>query len=84
MNNVGTNTNNAPLIQPLSFLRSGYYDWSSGNRSTRGSQGYYWSSLSNGGTVAYHLYFFSGYLNYRYSYDRGFGFTVRCVESYQS
>ena len=78
MNYVGTNTNNAPLIQPLSFLRSGRYYYSDGSHDSRGSYGFYWSSTSYTNTRAYDLYFNSGTLNYRYDRERGNGFTVRC------
>ena len=44
-----------------------------------GSDGYYWSSTSDGSSGAYRLYFYSGSIdasvsNYRYN-----GFSVRCV-----
>ena len=66
-------------ITPLSFLRSGSYYWSDGNRNGRGYYGYYWSSTSSSDTGAYYLYFSSSSLYYRDNDSRGGGFTVRCV-----
>ena len=66
---------------PLSFLRSGYYYYSSGSLSGRGYSGSYWESRSDSATSAYYLYFNSSRLNPRYSSNRGYGRSIRCVLS---
>ena len=63
----------------LSFLRSGGYNYSLGSLSSRGSDGYYWSSRASNTTNAYYLNFNSTYLSFAYSLNKGFGFTLRCV-----
>ena len=67
------------LSQPLSFLRSGYYNWQAASRNYRGSNGYYWESRISSVASAGSLYFNSSLLNPRSSSDRGYGFSVRCV-----
>ena len=66
------------LVDPLSFLRSGYYYWSDGSSYYRSGHGRYWSSTSATSTNAYDLNFDSAHLSYRNSLNRGYGFPVRC------
>ena len=68
-----TNVDTVLLSAPLGFLRSGFY------LSYRSSYGYYWSRTTSSSTGGYGLYFRSAYLNPQYSFDRGNGFSVRCL-----
>ena len=78
-----SNKDVAILSAPLSFTRSGVYDWgyventAAGPR-VRRSLAYYWSSTRSGGN-SYDLYFASGSLDPQNSDYRGWGFTLRCV-----
>ena len=70
------------LQQPLSFFRSGYYDYSSAaSRYGRGSYGTYWESRINSNTHSNSLDFYSTSLNPQNGYTRGDGFSVRCVSA---
>ena len=79
VSDAGSNRDTGFLVNPLSFLRLGYYHWSDGNIGNRGGYGLYWSSTSSSGTSAYLLNFGSSSLYYRFDRDRGRGYTVRCV-----
>ena len=80
MSNSGSTRDYGLLSAPLSYVRSGYYYWSSTGLSNRGSDGNYWWLRSNNTTTSYSLYFRSSNLGPRYySYSRGNGFAVRCV-----
>ena len=74
-------TSNDAGIQsaPLSFLRGGYFYWSSGNLLDRGSYGYYWESKIHSVTNARNLYFYSTALGSQDTYAKGRGFSIRCV-----
>ena len=65
------------LSSPLSYVRSGYYDWYSTGLSYRGSYGCYWSLRSANTTASYYLRFNSSYLYPQYGDRRGNGFAVR-------
>ncbi|MDE5945615.1 MAG: hypothetical protein K2G93_08575 [Rikenella sp.] len=45
-----------------------------------GGYGYSWASSVTTGTDAYHLYFHNGGLNPNYSYHRGHGLQLRCLQ----
>ena len=63
---------------PLSFIRSGNY--SQGSLDNRANLGRYWSSTAFNSSIAYILYFSSGYLNLQNgSYSKRNGYSVRCV-----
>ena len=67
---------------PLSFLRSGNYNYDGGSRNNRNSNGNYWESrtyLNSNVPYAYYLVFFSTNLNPQNGNNRGNGFSVRCV-----
>ncbi len=74
-----TNADTSLLTLPLSFLRSGYYYYYSGNLGTRQSVGYYWESRAYSTTNANYLYFFSTSLSPQSNATKGNGFAVRCV-----
>ena len=75
-----SNSSTAMQSFPLSFVLSGYYDWSTGGSVYhQGSSGPRWSSLSNGSTNAYYLYLLSGRLIPQYNLSKLYGFSVRCV-----
>ena len=77
--NSSTFYNNAgPRTAVPNFLLAGYYY--NGSFYGGGSYGSYWSSTSYGSSNnARYLYFNSSYVSSAYSYDRGRGFSVRCV-----
>ena len=64
---------------PLSFPRSGFYNYYSGSLYSRGSYGYFWSSRSSSATNSYYLAFSASYLNPQGDANKGYGFAVRCV-----
>ena len=74
-----TNVDTPIQAFPLSFLRSGSYAWYSGGLNSRGSGGNYWSAASYSTTNSYYLVFRGSTLGPRGSYDKGYGFAVRCV-----
>lgn len=65
------------LFLPAAGLRGS----SSGELASTSSGGYYWSSSPNygGSNSAGSLYFYSGNVSPLYTYNRAFGFSVRCV-----
>ena len=79
MSNSGSSRDFGLLSAPLSYVRSGYYYWSSTGLSNRGSGGYYWSLRSTNTTYSGNLLFGSSDLYPQYGVYRGYGFAVRCV-----
>ena len=75
----GTLADSILLSQPLSFLRSGDYNWQTASRNLRGSYGYYWGSRIFSVADANSLSFDSSGLDPQPNYNRGTGFSVRCV-----
>ncbi|MBP5512890.1 hypothetical protein J6X73_01850, partial [Candidatus Saccharibacteria bacterium] len=69
--------NNAGPGTTPNFLLAGYYD--SGSFYNGGSNGRYWSATSGSSTLAYFLYFYSGYVNSASGNNRFSGYSVRCV-----
>ena len=67
------------LLPPLSFLRSGHYNYDSGSLGSRGSYGRYWSGRFYSRVYSYGLDFNSTNLSPQNGYNRGSGFTVRCL-----
>jgi len=63
----------------LKLTVAGYRLNTDGSLSDAGGYGGYWSS-SVVGTLAYYLFFGSGGVDPAYNYDRGFGFSVRCLK----
>ncbi|GHT89052.1 hypothetical protein FACS189474_5330 [Bacteroidia bacterium] len=59
---------------------SGYRNFGNGLLYYQGTGGHYWSNASTG-TNAYHLHFDSGRVNPANSYNRGYGFALRCVKN---
>ena len=60
------------------FVQGGYVSPGS-NLYLAGNYGRYWSSVGRSSSLAYYLYFSSGYVNPSSSSNRYFGFPVRCV-----
>jgi uncharacterized protein (TIGR02145 family) len=67
-----------PTGETVYFPASGYRNNTSGNQSSIGSIGFYWSSSASNTLVAYVLYFTSG-TKMNYSDGRSYGYSVRCV-----
>lgn len=64
-------------LAPLRFVLGGYWY---GISELVGSYGVYWSSVVGGSSDAFYLYFHSdGNVDPQRSYDRDYGFSVRCV-----
>ena len=78
--NCESNQDSGILSNPLSFLRSGYFHWSDADLYSRGGGGFYWSLRSANTTYSSSLLFYDTYLYPQYSYARGNGFAVRCVD----
>ena len=74
--------NDGLVFLPAAGYRNGYGGDTVNN--AVGSHGYYWSSTPRGNGRAYHLYFFSGYVNPAYDYDRYDAYAVRLVTECQS
>ena len=66
-------------ISPLSFFRSGRYYYVSGALYYRTSIGDYWSGRFYSRTNSYNLDFGSTYLYPQHEFDRGYGFSLRCL-----
>ena len=65
---------------PLSFLRSGYYNYDSGGLDSQRAYVLYWSLHGyNSGTYAYYLDFRSTLVTPQRGGARGSGFAVRCL-----
>ncbi|MBQ3430570.1 hypothetical protein IJG20_00485, partial [Candidatus Saccharibacteria bacterium] len=79
MSNSGSTRDYGLLSAPLSYVRSGYYYWSSTGLNNRGSVGDYWSLRSSNTTLSSSLNFSSSSLNPQDYSRRGYGFAVRCV-----
>ena len=79
MSNSGSTRDFGLLSAPLSYVRSGYYNWDSTGLGYRGSYGYYWSLRSYSTTYSYSLVFYSSGLGPQNYNSRGHGFAVRCV-----
>ena len=77
--NANPNRDTGILYLPLSFLRSGNYNYSNGNKDNRGSDGYYWESRIASATYSNYLYFNSARLGPQNGTSRGHGFSVRCL-----
>ena len=67
------------LSGPLSFLRSGYFNWSVAGLYARGGYGYYWSQCSSSTATSGDLVFGSTALYTQYYDNRSFGFAVRRI-----
>ena len=78
-NNDADNNYNTMQLNVLGFTRPGDYSCNDGSLYNQSSGGFYWSRTRNGTTDAYRLYFYSTRLYPRYNYDRGYGFTLRCL-----
>jgi len=63
------------IFLPAAGLRNG----SHGSLYWVGSEGYYWSSSSSGGGNPYIIFFRNTYVGLENSYERWWGFSVRCV-----
>ena len=73
-----TSRDSGVLSNPLSFLRSGYFEWSVAGLLNRSGSGDYWLLRSTDITYSYGLYFGDTYL-FPQGYDNrhGNGFAVR-------
>jgi hypothetical protein len=69
---------NGPWNSALKLHAAGCIDESTGYLGNRGSDGYYWSSVQFSYTWAYYL-FFSDADCMTVDYDKGLGWSVRCV-----
>ena len=67
------------LQSPLNFNRPGYYHWSNGALHSRGTNGVFWSSVGYSSAYAHYLAFSSSDFYPQDGYNKGFGFSVRCV-----
>lgn len=65
---------------PLKLHAAGFLSQTTGSLNSRGSNGNYWTSLSNGGSEAVEFYFDSVDLYMFYQgYNKSRGFSVRCI-----
>ena len=71
------NSSSALRSNPVNLTLSGYV--SSSSRNDQGSYGRYWSSTVNSRNYAYSLYLATSNVRPAYSYDKNYGFSVRCI-----
>ena len=78
---IGRTINSDSVIQfsSISFIRSGYYSYSSGGISVRDSNGYLWELEAVLTIAARILYFNSTYLYPQNTTYKGSGFPLRCL-----
>jgi hypothetical protein len=63
----------------LKLHAAGYLNYPDGSLVSRGSYGSYWSSTQPGSEVGYALYFEMGF-SYTRSYEKAYGFPLRCLK----
>ena len=73
------NRDSGVISSPLSFLRSGDFDYASAGQGNRSAAGLYWSLRSANTTYSNYLLFGDTGLVPQYNFYRGYGFAVRCV-----
>ena len=66
-------------LASLNLIRSGLYNYSNGNISSPTLIGYYWSSRLYSLANSYYLILASSNLYPWNSYDRSYGFALRCL-----
>ena len=76
MKNGSGEQDSGVLSNPLSFLRSGHFDWGNAGLYYRSSLGYYWSLYSTNDAGSNGLYFNNANLDLQNAYRRGYGFAV--------
>ena len=81
LNNLLGNSSNAWRSFPNNFIYSGY--WYNSQTSSRGNQGYYWSSTASSTNSAYYLYFYNSYVGTSNT-NKYNGSSVRCVAPIQT
>ena len=69
------------MSESFGFIRSGYTDWAVTNFYNLSKGGYYWSSISNRTLYSGRLFFTSTYLAPQGLSTKGYGFTVRYLDS---
>ncbi|MBQ3409856.1 hypothetical protein IJG66_00650 [Candidatus Saccharibacteria bacterium] len=73
-----TNSDASVIINPMSFIRSGYYSYN-GSLNAQGTSGGFWSSTVNNSNNARGLNFSSSNLNPQGRNSKGYGFSIRCM-----
>ena len=73
------NRDSGVLSNPISFVRSGDFDWYRAALGGRNSFGSYWSLRSTNTTFSNGLDVGNTQMNPQYNNARGYGFAVRCV-----
>ena len=73
------NRDSGVLSNPLSFIRSGDFDWYRASLGGRNDFGSYWSPHSYTTTNSNGLDFGTKQMSLQYIGTRGYGFAVRCV-----
>ncbi|MDE7134445.1 MAG: fibrobacter succinogenes major paralogous domain-containing protein [Rikenellaceae bacterium] len=63
----------------MEFPAVGYRYYSDGTLTNAGAWGDYWSSVANGSSYAYNLYFSSSALTVGNGNLKRYGYSVRCV-----
>ena len=71
--------NTTLLLAPLSLVRGGYYNYSSGNLDDQSTNGRYWLQRLDNATYGNYLYFHSDLIYLQYYVSRGRGFSLRCL-----
>ena len=79
-NNFGHNfwTNNSKTAT-INFPASGYRSNSGGSLNFVGNDGYYWSAVPNNTSFGCSLFFYSGFVNPQFNYNRSSGFAARPI-----
>ncbi|MBQ8996506.1 hypothetical protein IJ095_00545, partial [Candidatus Saccharibacteria bacterium] len=78
---LGNNSDSSLALRsaPLSIPYTGRYNWANANLDNRGSAGFFWSRTANSQPNARYLFFYGSSVSPQDSYQKVYGFTVRCV-----
>ncbi|MBR3220258.1 hypothetical protein IKF76_00085, partial [Candidatus Saccharibacteria bacterium] len=75
----GVTTGAQLLTKPLGFKYYGVWDWGIASEIHQGSRSVFWSGTPSSETNAYHLFYNSDGVNPQVNYNKGYGFSIRCV-----
>ena len=80
MKNEGEARDSGVLSNPLSFLRSGRFNWDSTHLDNRNDYGFYWTLRSSDTVTANDLDLRDDFLFAQFGIQLGNGLAVRCVK----
>lgn len=65
--------------ETLKLSKEGCWDWYNASENDQGSYGYFWSGTPSSETTAYYLGYWSTGVSPQSNYNKGYGFSIRCV-----